>query len=72
MIDLLRKYTPTFMSSYCVSQQVKSVLAKILLCRTPTLKHHVYECPQCEGRFHVYNSCNGGPFTPNKYMPLVA
>ena len=55
MIDLLRKYTPKFMSTYQVSQQVKSVLAKILLCRTPTLKGHTYECPQCHRECNVYN-----------------
>ena len=57
MIDLLRKYTPKLMSTYRVSQQVKSVLAKILLCRTPALRGHVYECPECHGRCKVYNSC---------------
>ena len=34
VIDLLRKYTPRFMSWYDAPQQVKSVLSKILLCRT--------------------------------------
>jgi len=57
VIDLLRKYTPEFMSWYRVSQQVQSVLSKILLCRTPVLKGHVYECPECHSRCHVYNSC---------------
>jgi hypothetical protein len=54
------------MSRFRVSQQVKSVLSKILLCRTPTLKSHVYECPQCEGRFHVYNSCT------DRHCPLCS
>ncbi|MFQ5807962.1 MAG: transposase zinc-binding domain-containing protein, partial [Phycisphaerae bacterium] len=53
----LRKHTPEFMSVYRVSQQVKSVLAKILLCRTPTLRGRIYECPSCHGRCNVYNSC---------------
>ena len=57
MIDLLRKYTPKLMSWYRVSQQVQSVLSKILLCRTSALKGRVYECPACGGRCHVYNSC---------------
>ena len=57
MIDLLRKYTPTFMTWYRVSQQVQSVLSKILLCRTPVLKDRVYECSQCGSRCHIYNSC---------------
>jgi len=57
VIDLLRKYTSKFMHWYRVSQQVQSVLSKILLCRTPVLKGHVYECRQCGSRCHVYNSC---------------
>jgi hypothetical protein len=57
VIDLLRKYTVTFMIWYRVSQQVKSVLSKILLCRTSVLKGHLYECPQCGSRCNVYNSC---------------
>ena len=40
-----------------MAQQVKSVLAKILLCRTATLKGHVYQCPQCHTKKNVYNSC---------------
>jgi len=66
VIDLLRKYTPRFMSTYRVSQQVKSVLAKILLCRTPILKGHVYECPACHSRCHVYNSCT------DRHCPLCS
>ena len=57
MIELLRKYTPNFMTRYRVAAQVKSVLAKIMLCRTPTLKGRMYECPQCDERCPVYNSC---------------
>lgn len=57
MIDLLRKYTPKFMSTFNVPPQVRSVLSKILLCRTPTLKGHIYECPECHSRCNVYNSC---------------
>jgi len=57
VIDLLRKYTPKFMRWYRVPQQVKSVLSKILLCRTSVLKGRVYECPECRSRCHVYNSC---------------
>ncbi len=57
MIDLLRKYTPKFLRTSRVSQQVKSVLAKILLCRTPTLRGHIYECPGCHSQCNVYNSC---------------
>ena len=57
MIDLLRKYTPKFMSWYRVPQQVQSVLSKILLCRTSVLKGHLYECPECHSQCNVYNSC---------------
>ena len=57
MIDVLRQYTPRFLSARDVAQQVKSVLSKILLCRTATLKGHVYECPQCQSHKNVYNSC---------------
>jgi len=57
VIDLLRKYTLKFMSWYGVPQQVQSVLSKILLCRTSVLKGHLYECPQCGSRRHMYNSC---------------
>lgn len=57
MIDLLRKYTPGFLSRRRESQQVKNTLAKILLCRTATLKGHIYECSGCGSRKNVYNSC---------------
>lgn len=57
MIDILRGYTPSFLRCWQVAQQVKSVLSKILLCRTPILKGHVYECPQCHSLKNVYNSC---------------
>jgi hypothetical protein len=46
-----------FMNWYHVPPQVQSVLSKILLCRTPVLKGHVYECSQCGSRCNVYNSC---------------
>ena len=57
VIDILREYTPALLRQRAVAQQVKSTLAKVLLCRTATLKGHVYECPQCHSRKHVYNSC---------------
>lgn len=57
MIHLLRAYTPSFLRCWAVAWQVKSVLAKILLCRTATLRGHVYQCPQCDSRKNVYNSC---------------
>jgi len=39
------------------AQQVKSVLSKILLCRTPILKGHLYQCTGCGWEINVYNSC---------------
>jgi len=57
VIDLLRKYTPSFLSRRRVARQVINVLSRILLCRTAILKGHVYECPQCHSRKNVYNSC---------------
>ena len=57
MIDLLRQHTPELLSHRAVAQQVKSVLAKILLCRTAALKGHVYQCPNCHSKQNVYNSC---------------
>ena len=57
MIDILREYTPACLSRRAVAQQVKDVLAKVLLCRTAILKGHVYKCPQCFSRKNVYNSC---------------
>jgi hypothetical protein len=40
-----------------LASQVKSVLSRILLCRTATLKGRVYECPTCHSQCNVYNSC---------------
>lgn len=57
VIDLLREYTPRLLRQRAVAQQVKSTLGKVLLCRTATLKGHVYQCPQCNSRKNVYNSC---------------
>ena len=36
---------------------MQSVLAKLSLCRTAALGGHVHECPQCQHRCPVYNSC---------------
>jgi hypothetical protein len=40
-----------------LASQVKNVLSRILLCRTPTLKGHLYECPECHSECNMYNSC---------------
>ena len=59
VIDLLRQYTPAYLAAYGEQAvpQVQSVLAKLSLCRTAALGGHVYECPQCQHRCPVYNSC---------------
>ena len=58
MIDLLRKYTSSFLSRLGnVALQVKSVLSKLTLCRTEALLGRLYECPNCHQRCGVYNSC---------------
>ncbi len=57
VIDLLRRFTPKFMRWEKPVAQVKSVLSKILLCRTSALKGHVYKCTGCQAEINVYNSC---------------
>jgi len=57
VIDILRRYTPSFLLRRPVARQVINVLSRILLCRTAILKGHVYECPTCHARRNVYNSC---------------
>jgi len=56
---LLRQYTPEYLEWYAdqAAPQVQSVLAKLALCRTAALGGHVFECPQCQHRVPVYNSC---------------
>jgi hypothetical protein len=55
----LRQYTPAFVDEYRsqAAPQVQSVLAKLSLCRTAALGGRVHQCPQCQHRCHVYNSC---------------
>jgi hypothetical protein len=59
VIDLLRQYTQGFLERHGnqAPPQVQNVLAKLAMCRTLALGEHVYECPQCQHRSHVYNSC---------------
>jgi len=59
VIDLLRQYTPDYLQGYGEQAvpQVQSVLAKLALCRTAALGGHVHECPRCQQRCPVYNSC---------------
>lgn len=58
-MDLLRQYTPEYLECYGAQAvpQVQSVLGKLALCRTAALGGHVYQCPQCQYRRQVYNSC---------------
>ena len=44
-------------SKYNAAFQVISVLSRILLCRSATLKGHIYKCPGCQDEKNVYNSC---------------
>jgi len=57
VIDLLRKWTPGYFRQNNVHPQVKSVLSKIGLCRTATLRGHLYQCNDCGQQTNVYNSC---------------
>lgn len=57
MIELLHRFTPKSMQWDKPVWQVRSVLSKILLCRTQTLGRHLYRCDQCTSELTVYNSC---------------
>lgn len=57
MIDLLRRFAAKFMQWESPHPQVKSTLSRILLCRTATLKGHLYRCRDCQHEINVYNSC---------------
>lgn len=46
--------------------QVRSVLAKLSLCRTKALRGHTYECPRCHHETQVYNSCT------DRHCPLCS
>lgn len=46
--------------------RVRSVLAKLALCRTKSLRGHSYECPRCHHATHVYNSCT------DRHCPLCS
>ena len=57
VINLLRRFTAKFMQWESPHPQVKSTLSRILLCRTATLKGHLYRCHDCQHEINVYNSC---------------
>ena len=58
MIDLIRQFAPRFLNGPSnLAFQVRSVLSKLMLCRTRTLGGHKYVCPPCGTSCQVYNSC---------------
>lgn len=58
VIDVLRRFAPQYLhSKAAIAFQVKSVLSKIILCRTPVLKGRRYQCRQCGENLSTYNSC---------------
>ena len=57
VMDLLREFTLKYMQWEQPAVQIRSVLSKILLCRTSTLGGHRYRCQQCTSEVNVYNSC---------------
>lgn len=67
MIDLIRQFAPRFLTGPgTIAFQVKSVLSKLLLCRTKTLGGHTYVCPPCGFSCQLYNSCG------DRHCPLCA
>ena len=56
---MLREYTLGYVLRHPrqAPPQVRSVLAKLELCRTAALGGRTYECPRCKHRCKVYNSC---------------
>ncbi|MCB9921999.1 MAG: transposase zinc-binding domain-containing protein [Planctomycetaceae bacterium] len=55
---MIREFAPRFlMGPGNHAFQVKSVLSKLLLCRTKTLGGHTYVCRPCGTSCEVYNSC---------------
>lgn len=67
MIDLIRQFAARFLTGPGnLAFQVKSVLSKLLLCRTQTLGGHTYVCPPCGSSCQVYNSCG------DRHCPLCA
>ena len=45
------------MNRHRAAFQVKSVLSKVLLCRTAALRGRLYRCQHCDSAVPVYNSC---------------
>jgi len=57
--SLLKTYTPDLISKYrpVLAQQVESTLARIGFCRTAPMGGRTYQCPRCERKASMYNSC---------------
>ena len=54
---MIRKYAFELIARRALPPQVKSVLSKIMVCRTAILDGHIYQCPQCDSQVNMYNSC---------------
>ena len=58
--QLLGRLAPDYQKHFgpAMPQRHRQVLKKILLCRTPVLGGHVFQCPDCPGFLYRYHSCN--------------
>lgn len=54
---MIRKYALTLDTRRALAPQVKSVLSKIMVCRTAILDGHIYKCRKCDSQINMYNSC---------------
>ena len=57
--ELLQQHLPRFARQYLawLPPHVLNVLARLSLCRSRSLGRHCFQCPDCEGKSQVYNSC---------------
>ncbi len=57
--ELLQQHLPPFARQYLpwLPPQVLNVLARLSLCRSRSLGRHCFQCPDCEGKSQVCNSC---------------
>ena len=64
----MREYTFGYVRRYPrqAPPQVRSVLAKLELCRTKALAGRTYKCPRCQHECQVYNSCT------DRHCPLCS
>jgi hypothetical protein len=54
---LIGKYAFDFGGRRALAPQVKSVLSKIMDCRTAILDGHFYQCPSCDSQINMHDSC---------------